>query len=40
MIKNVSKVNYSFFMPNYNQSLRYFFVTTLCVAPQKCLAID
>ena len=37
--RNVSKINYSFFLLNYNQSLRYFFVSTPCVAPQKCLVI-
>ena len=40
LFRNVSKINYLFFLLNYNQSLRYFFVTTPCVAPQKCLVID
>ena len=38
-IRNVSKINYSFFLLNYNQSLRYFFVTTPCVVPKKCFVI-
>ena len=32
-IRNVFKINYSFFLLNYNQSLRYFFVSTPSVAP-------